>query len=99
MEREQKALNAFVHMHAHKATQPKDTRVAHLAHFHPSGMPLDTVLTQYTIEDLASVLDCETHLSRWLMRQVQTYDLDKEHVVGLLFENGTALAHVVQKRS
>ena len=36
MEREQKALNAFVQMHAKKATQPKNTRVAHLAHLHPS---------------------------------------------------------------
>jgi hypothetical protein len=102
MEREQATLNAFVQVHGHKATKSsKYERIVHLAHNSEQGISIDATLTQYTIDDLVDhkLLNADSQLVRWLYRQIKTYDVDKEHVIGLIFDENTVLAHVIQKKA
>ena len=101
MEEEQKALNSFVQVHANKLAIRTDKRVAHLVNYSPSGIPLNITLTQYTLEDLrqANILDVSSPLVHWLFQQIQTYDIDREHVIGLVFDKNTVLAHVVKLKN
>lgn len=88
---------SFVRLHGTRlkgVSSPE--RVAHLVHFSASGMPLDVPLTPYTIERIVDELDPDSHPIRWLIQQVQTYDIDSQNVIGLIFSPTSALAHVVQ---
>lgn len=98
MEEHQRALNSFVQLHANKLSIRKDKRVAHLVKYSPSGIPLNITLTQYTLEDLQkeNILDDTSCLVHWLFQQIQTYDVDREHIIGLIFDKRTVLAHVVK---
>ena len=101
MEEQQKALNSFVQVHANKLAIRTDKRVAHLVNYSPSGIPLNITLTQYTLEDLrqANILDVSSPLVHWLFQQIQTYDIDREHVIGLVFDKKTVLANVVKLKN
>lgn len=101
MEEQQKALNSFVQVHANKLAIRKDKRVAHLVNYSVSGIPLNITLTQYTLEDLreANILDDSSPLVHWLFQQIQTYDIDRENIIGLIFDKKTVLAHVVKLKN
>jgi hypothetical protein len=93
MEEEQHALNAFVQLHAPKAELHKE-RCVFLSNHHSSGMQLDTVLTRYTLQQVIDYFDRNT-LTMWLINQIQTYNPDKEVIIGLIFTQSSVLAHVV----
>lgn len=101
MEEQRKALDSFVQVHANKLTIRRDKRVVHLVNYSPSGIPLNITLTQYTLEDLreARILDDSSPLVHWLFQQIQTYDIDREHIIGLIFDKKTVLAHVVKLKN
>ena len=94
MEREQKALNAFLKLHGHKA-QIRDERCVHLTEY-AETMPLNISLTQFSPENVISFFNMQMRPSQWLMQQVSTYDTSKERVVGLIFSKDVVLAQVIQ---
>jgi hypothetical protein len=57
-------------------------------------MQLDTVLTRYTLQQVIDYFDRNT-LTMWLINQIQTYNPDKEVIIGLIFTQSSVLAHVV----
>lgn len=97
MQSEQAALLSFVRLHGSRLKKVRsDERVAHLVNFSEAGVPLDSPLKQFTVQDILSELDSESMPVRWLIRQVQTYDVDGQNVIGLIFNRQSVLAHVVQ---
>ncbi len=97
MEDEQKALLSFVQLHGSRLKNVKTSeRVAYLVRFSKAGIPLDIPLEPRTVQQLATELDVQTVPVRWLLQQVQTYDQDTSNVLGLIFDNQTVLAHVIQ---
>ena len=97
MEAEQTALHSFVRLHGTRLKGVRThNRVAHLVPFSPSGILLHAPLQPYTVERIVAELDAESLPIRWLIQQVQTYDVDTQNVLGLVFDRQSALAHVVQ---
>ena len=92
-------LKNFVELHSYKIPSPKDERVAYLTQHSSSGIPYDTVLTRYTVEDVKSSFDTESTSVRWLLRQMMTYDVSRQSVLGLVFQKNHVLAHVIEKGS
>ena len=95
MEEEQKALQAFVSMHAKKASIKK-YRCAHLTEYKKTGIPLNVALEEFSIENVQNTFDCDNKLVQWTLNQLTTYDYDKEIVIGLMFPNNTLLTYVVR---
>lgn len=95
MEREQEELRRFINLHASKAALSAERRL-HLATWSASGVPLDVELATWSVEDVFRAFSQESMLVRWTMRQLQTYDVDREIVIGLDFGDGKLLAHVVR---
>lgn len=103
MEHENYALETFVRLHARRLAAlarcvPAGQRVAFLARHSCAGIALDVALEPFTEEQIvdSDEFDTASPLVRWLLRQIQTYDCDSQHVLGLRFGKGIVLAHVVQ---
>ena len=97
MEKEQKALGAFVSLHANKVPARTNNRCVFLVRYTDAGIPLDTPLVMYTLEDIVAAFDTESTLIHWVIQQIQTYDVDTQSVVGLIFDRSTILTHVIRK--
>jgi len=95
MEDEQSALISFIKLHAHKAVIHNE-RCIYLAKYDPSGIPLSVVLDRYSYENLLQSFDKESRLNHWVFKQVQTYDVNKEIVIGLEFSKSKILSHVIK---
>lgn len=94
MEKEQHALNKFVQVHARKI-KIKDERCIHLVEYDENKLPIDVTLQCYTAEDVLAQFDTSSKLIQWILSQVNTYDVKKEVVAGLIFSKSNVLAHVV----
>ena len=99
MEEEQKALYSFVHLHANRLRDrpAKDPHVVYMAPFSPVSMPLDITLEPYTVDEIREAFDTNSTLVRWLLRQVETYNPEREIILGLIFDKTRVLAHVIQR--
>lgn len=97
MDTEIRELNAFVNIHAHKVPRSMN-RVVHLARQHDNSLALDASFQAYTVDDINREFDRSQTLVQWLLKQISTYNIDKEVVLGIIFQNGTILAHVVKKQ-
>ena len=98
MDAQRQALDSFVRLHASKASARGDERIAHLVRHTAQGVALNVPLQQYTLEDIVREFDPDRPLVRWLIRQLQTYDISRESVIGLIFDGGQdPLAHVVYR--
>lgn len=95
MEREQEELRNFINLHACKATLSQERRI-HLMDWSPAGTALDAELAVFTIDDVLKSHNAENTLVRWTLRQLQTYDVDKEIVIGLNFGSDKLLSHVIR---
>lgn len=95
MEAEQKALLSFINLHAKKAKLTKD-RCIYLTDFVEAGIPLNTPLTSMTLDDVLEAFDTASPLVQWVLKQISTYDVDKEVLVGLKFSKQTVLAHALR---
>ena len=92
----EQALISFVNVHARKVEVSND-RCVYLAEYNENGVNVDVVLKQYTIEQIISNFDTNDQLIRWLIQQIQTYNVKKEIVLGLIFSKSEILAHVIRK--
>ena len=93
-------LDNFVHLHAHRLPQqPDKDRAAHLVYHSESGMSLDAPIVVFTLEEIISTFDTDNATVRWLIRQVQTYDMTSTRVFGLIFDKNHVLAHVLRRGS
>ena len=81
-------------LHAPKAQLHKE-RCVFLTQYMTSGISIDTVLERYTLDQITRMFEIN-QLTRWLINQVQTYDPDKEVIIGLIFSKSNVLAHVVR---
>lgn len=95
MEEEQSALKSFINLHAHKAVIHKE-RCIYLTKYEPTGIPLNVVLDRYSFDNLLHSYDKDSKINHWVFQQVQTYDIDKEIVIGLEFSKSKILAHVIR---
>ena len=95
MNEEQSALISFINTHAHKAVIHNERRI-YLAKYNDSGIPLDVVLDRYSYDNLLHSFDKESRLNHWVFKQVQTYDVNKEIVIGLEFSKSKILSHVIR---
>ena len=95
MERERRALDVFVQLHAQKLRNHKYTeRVAFLVQFSES-IPLDVKFTPFTVSKVQECLDSSNPTVQWLLKQMHTYEPSTSNIVGLIFEKSIVLAHVV----
>jgi hypothetical protein len=95
MDDQRRRFDAFLRLHAHKATTT-DEPVAHLQ-WHDAAMPLDLPLLQLTRDDVVEALDADgSPLVRWLLQQMATYDCTRERIVGLVFDERTVLSEVLR---
>lgn len=96
MQAEQNALEHFVRLHGSKYKNVQSSeRVAFLATY-SEVMPLDVRTTRYTSEHIIKELNTEDTTVRFLLHQMKEYDVLTQNVLGLIFQNGTVLAHVIQ---
>tara|TARA_B110000046_G_scaffold15928_1_gene15332 strand:+ start:302 stop:640 length:339 start_codon:yes stop_codon:yes gene_type:complete len=98
MQREQAALHTFVQLHGSRLRNcySKD-RVAYLVPYSSAGVPIHAALRPYTLAEIQQEMDVSSLLVRHLKKQVESYDMGSEHVLGLIFTNPTSvLAHVVR---
>jgi hypothetical protein len=96
MEKEQSALISFINMHAHKAVILKDTRCVQITKYRESGIPLDVTLKKWSMQYIVNNYDVEDKLTQWVLNQLNTYNPNKEIVIGLEFENKKLLTHVIK---
>ena len=97
MQEEQAALNSFVQLHAKKAVLSPE-RYVYLVHHSAGGVPLDVTLERFTIQNVLEMkqrFDAESRLVQYMIHQMNTYDPQKEIVIGLIFSRSNVLAHVV----
>lgn len=95
MDAEQKSLINFINLHAHKATLHSDRRI-HITQYNKDGYPLNTVLKVLSIDDIINNYDTNNKLVHWVIRQVSTYDVASEVVIGIEYPNKSLLAHVLK---
>ena len=93
MERERKAFDAFVRLHANKATAT-DTPVAHMQFWREDFRSASDPLLAMDVEDVLSELDRDSESVRWLLRQLHTYDCSRQKIVGLIFNKHTVVSDV-----
>lgn len=97
MQREQKALEAYVLLHGHKLKGiVRSEPTAFLVHHTESGIPLDAKPTAYSIEHITAKFNTDDAAVRYLLHQMTTYDSTSCNILGLIFNNSTILAHVIQ---
>ena len=89
----------FLALHSHKATTTSEP-IAHIAFHPPDGiLPPHLPLVRMTREDVASEMDTSSELVRWLLRQMSTYDHEREKIVALVFDRKTVLSDVLRGQS
>ena len=95
MEVQRKELLSFINIHAHKAIINKNNRQVHIAKFSEKGIPLNVELDIWTQDEIVNYFDMDNHTTRWVIHQLQTYNPEREIVIGLEFQNKTLLTHVI----
>ena len=68
-------------------------------HFYKGALPTpDEALIAVTMHDIQTSprFDKESELTRWLLRQLSTYDYDRQAVVGMVFDPKIILSDVLQ---
>lgn len=95
MQKEQEALKNFINLHAHKATICKHEKCVYLTNYRESGIPLNEVLSKLKEEDIIQKYDLNHKLTQWVMNQLNTYDPQKEVIIGLDFGD-FLLTHVIK---
>lgn len=96
MNHEQEVLMSFIKLHGHKAKINKNERCIHLVNYSASGIPLHSSLTIYNMDEMLTNYDLNSKLVQWVLNQMNTYDIDKEVILGIVFSNSNILAHVVK---
>ena len=81
-------------LHARKAPCTREP-VAHV-HFYRGAAAHDEPLVAMTIDDVRDALDATAELPSWLLRQLHTYDCERERVVALIFDRRTVLSDVMR---
>ena len=96
MDARRRAFDAFLSLHAHKATCTEEP-VVQLQFCDADGTPpaLDAPLVALTRNDVLAELDKDAELVRWLLHQMSTYDCRRQRVVGLVFDRSTVLSEVL----
>lgn len=96
-----RALDGFVQLHASKLASDASSgeRCAYLVPYRATGIPLEIDVHEFrcTREHVLRTFDTSTAPIRWLLQQIASYDQTNSHVIGLVFDNRTAFAHVVRK--
>ena len=87
-------VEGFVKLHGSKIAHLKGDRVAHLVEFNGS-VPLDCKITPYTVEDIVNNFNTDSPLIPRVIKQINTHDIDKEKVLGLIFGKSDVLCHVI----
>ena len=90
------ALESFVQLHARRLPPPSGERLVHLVH-HRSSIPLTATLVAYSREDIASAFDVAQPSVQWLLEQAGRNDPHTTSMLGLIFDDGTILAHTIQR--
>lgn len=96
MEKEREALLNFINLHAHKASIDKVNRCVYITKFHESGIKLDVVLDKLSQDDILRKFNKNSTLVHWVLNQLNTYNQDKEVIIGLEFSNEVLLTHVIK---
>ena len=91
MDDERRAMEAFLGLHARKCRNAPRTRGALLVDYRKQGMPLDTPLVFYTLDDILARFQSTIHepLLRFLLHRITTLDVDSHVLVGLVFDPKT----------
>tara|TARA_B100001778_G_C18531379_1_gene603793 strand:- start:475 stop:777 length:303 start_codon:yes stop_codon:yes gene_type:complete len=95
MEKERRELDAFVQMHAKKAELTKDPCV-YLVECKQNGIPSDITLERFSRDVFMKTFDLNSTLVQWVVKQMDSYDVKKEIVIGLIFARNSILTHVVR---
>ena len=98
MEDQRRTFDAFLRMHAHKASCTNEPR-AHLAWITEGtkgDVPHNCCLFALEEDDVKEALDPSAELVRWLLHQMHTYDCTRQRIVGLVFDRKTVLSEVLR---
>lgn len=96
MDKEQSALLNFINLHAHKAHIDKNRRCVYVTKYNEQGIKLDIKLTKLDQDKIVQNYDVSNRLIQWVLNQLNTYDQNKEVIIGLEFDNGNLLTHVIR---
>ena len=96
MERERQALLNFINLHAHKASIDKVNKCVYITKFQESGIKLDVVLEKLSQDDILTRYNKDNMLIQWVLNQLNTYNQDKEVIIGLEFSSDVLLTHVIK---
>ena len=81
------------------------TNVAYITMCENNVLPLNCKILQMTTENVLSYFSSDGKdindkpLVRFLLQQIQNYDVDKEVVMGIAFSKDNVLAHVLKKKN
>lgn len=92
----QQILKDFVQLHAHRLPKSDGTRVAYLGHRQHDSVAIDVPILAYTQKDIANTFDLGNQTIWWVLRQLETYEPENSHILGLIFGQ-EILAHVITR--
>ena len=100
MNDERRTFDLFVKMHGNKATATSSP-TAHVHFFDGTGIPADCPLVQMTREDVLQELDKESRPVQWLLKQMTTYECERQKLLCLVFDRSRVVSDVywVQTRT
>jgi hypothetical protein len=61
-------------------------------------LPLDVKIEKWTPEDVQRELDMDSQACRWIMKQVTSYDPERQYILGIVFSRELALTSVLERR-
>lgn len=91
---QQGILEKFVMLHGKRVSKTSERRLQ-LARYRDTGMALNCPIEPYSQDEIVAEFDCEDARTRWSLQQLNAYDVDKEYVLGIIFDD-IVVCHVIR---
>lgn len=88
-------LDGFINMHASRIAHHKGARVAYLAEYR-DPLSMDCNIKPYSMKMIVDEFGTDAPLVRWVLKQIQTHDIEHEKVLGLIFGKSEIVCQVVK---
>tara|TARA_B100001989_G_scaffold227931_1_gene184369 strand:- start:657 stop:944 length:288 start_codon:yes stop_codon:yes gene_type:complete len=95
MEINNELLNVFLSLHNRKAKTTKEPTVYLVQK--DDCLKADSPLVAWKEQHLVNYFDHESKQFQWLMKQLKTYDCEKEVILGIFSDNKTVFSEVLKK--
>ena len=96
MEQDKELFKIFLTLHNRKGKTTKEP-IAYLVK-KEDCLNAETPLIAWKEEHLVKYFDHDSTQFQWLMKQLKTYDYEKEIILGMIVDNKSVFSEVLQKK-